>query len=147
MGHSYCSVYLHLVFSTKERRPLIPPPKQRLLHRYLAGIATNHNMKALEAGGMQDHIHLLISLSPDMAVAKAVNVLKSNSSKWMRAQVRGFAWQEGYAAFSVSVSALEDVAEYIRNQEQHHRKRDFAQEYIALLKKHGIVYDPRWVLG
>jgi REP element-mobilizing transposase RayT len=104
-------------------------------------------MKALEAGGMQDHIHLLISLSPDMAVAKAVNVLKSNSSKWMRAQVRGFAWQEGYAASSVSVSALEDVAEYIRNQEQHHRKRDFAQEYIALLKKHGIVYDPRWVLG
>jgi putative transposase len=83
----------------------------------------------------------------EISVSKAVNILKSNSSKWMRAQAREFAWQQGYAAFSVSTSGLDAVIDYIRRQPEHHKKRDFAQEYLALLKKHGVQYDPEWVLG
>lgn len=147
MAHSYHCVYLHIVFSTKGRLPLIPQDQLRLLCRYIAGTAKNHGMKAVAAGGQPDHMHVLLSLSAEMPVAKAVNLLKSNSSRWMREKDGRFAWQQGYAAFSVSASALDSVAGYIGHQEEHHKKRDFAQEYLALLKKHGIQYDPAWVLG
>jgi len=144
MAHSYVCVYVHVVFSTKDRRPLIPKDKHRLVCKYLAGIAKSYGMKALAIGGMPDHVHILLSLASEMSVAKAVNVLKSNSSKWMRAQSRQFAWQEGYAAFS---SGLNKIIDCINRQPEHHKKRDFAQEYLALLKKHGVEYDPAWVLG
>ncbi len=147
MAHSYVCVYVHIVFSTKDRRPLIPDDKHRLLCKYLAGIAKNYGMKALATGGMPDHLHILLSLAPEISVSKAVNVLKSNSSKLMKGESRQFAWQEGYAAFSVSTSALNEVIDYINRQEEHHKRRDFAQEYLALLKKHGMQYDPAWVLG
>jgi putative transposase len=101
MAHSYVCVYAHVVFSTKDRRPLIPEDKTRLLWKDLAGIARNYDMKALAIGGMPDPVHILLSLAAEISISKAVNVLKSNSSKWMRAQSRQFAWQEGYAAFSV----------------------------------------------
>ena len=91
MAHSYVCVYVHVVFSTKDRRPLIPEEKTRLLWKYLGGIAKNYGMKGLAIGGMPDHAHILLSLAAEMSVAKAVNVLKSNSSKWMRAQSRQFA--------------------------------------------------------
>jgi putative transposase len=146
MAHSYLCVYLHVVFSTKNRRPLIPDGNSRLLTKYLAGIAKNYGMKALATGGMPDHLHILLSLSPEISVSKAVNVLKSNSSKWMKTQSPQFAWQDGYSAFSVSTSALSNVIAYIKGQPEHHKKRDFAQEYLALLKKHGIKYDPVWVV-
>ena len=120
MAHSYVCVYVHVVFSTKDRRPLMPEEKTRSLWKYLAGIANNYGMKALAAGGMPDHVHILLSLASEMSVAKAVNVLKSNSSKWMRAQSRQFAWQEGYAAFSVSTSGLSKVIDYISRQPEHH---------------------------
>ena len=147
MAHSYLCVYVHIVFGTKGRLPLIPQAQHSRLCRYFAGIAHNHGMKAVAAGGMPDHVHILLALTSEMPVAKAVNLLKSNSSKWMREKDRTFTWQEGYAAFSVSVSALEAVADYIGHQREHHKTRDFAQEYLALLKKHGIQYDPAWVLG
>jgi REP element-mobilizing transposase RayT len=115
--------------------------------KYLAGIAKNYGMKALAIGGMPDHVHILLSFTPEISVSKVVNVLKSNSSKWMRVQSRQFAWQEGYAAFSVSTSGLSKVIDYINRQPEHHKKRDFAQEYLALLKNHGVEYDPAWVLG
>jgi len=99
-------VYVHIVFSTKERRPFIPEDKTRLLWKYLAGIAKHYGMRTLAIGGMPDHVHILLSVASEMSVAKAVNVLKSNSSKWMRAQAHQFAWQEGYAAFSVSTLEL-----------------------------------------
>ena len=146
MAHSYPCIYLHIVFSTKGRQPLIARERHRLLCRYLAGIAKNHGMKALAAGGMPDHMHVLLSLSAEMPAAKAVNLLKSNSSRWMREREGDFAWQQGYAAFSVSASALESVTDYIAHQEDHHKKRDFAQEYVALLRKHSVQYDPAWVL-
>ena len=107
---------------------------------------STHKLKALATGGMPDHLHILLSLSPEISVSKAVNVLKSNSSKWMKTQSPQFAWQDGYSAFSVSTSALSNVIAYIKGQPEHHKKRDFAQEYLALLKKHGIKYDPVWVV-
>jgi len=147
MAHSFTCVYVHIIFSTKERRPLIAKDRQGKLWRYLGGILKNHGMKSAAIGGMPDHVHVLASLSSEVAVAKAVNLLKSNSSKWMREHEPAFGWQEGYAAFSVSASAVDSVVEYIQNQAQHHKKRDFKQEYLALLKKHGVAYDPRWVFG
>ena len=147
MAHSFTCVYVHIVFSTKDRQPLIPKDRQEKLWRYLGGILRNHGMKSVAIGGMPDHVHVLGSLSSEASVAKALNLLKSNSSKWMRERDRAFGWQEGYAAFSVSASALDSVTEYIESQAQHHKKRDFKQEYLALLKKHGVAYDPRWVFG
>ena len=147
MAHSYVCAYIHVVFSTKDRRPLIPNDKIRLLWKYIAGIAKNHEVKALAVGAMPDHVHILLSLASDISISKAVNVLKSNSSKWMRAHSHEFAWQEGYAAFSVSTSGLTGVIDYINHQPEHHKTRDFAQEYLTLLKKHGVQYDPAWVLG
>ncbi len=144
MAHSFNCVYVHIVFSTKGRLPLIPKDQQHRLWRYLGGILANHDMKSAAIGGMPDHVHILASLSSGTSVARAVNLLKSNSSKWMRER-EDFAWQEGYAAFSVSASALDSVVQYIENQAQHHKKRDFRQEYLARLKKHGIEYDPRRV--
>ncbi len=147
MAHSFTCIYVHIVFSTKERLPLIPYERQAKLWRYLGGILKNHGMKAVAIGGMPDHVHVLVSLSSDVSVAKAVNLLKSNSSKWMHERDSAFGWQEGYAAYSVSASALPSVIDYIENQAAHHKKRTFEQEYLGLLKKHGIECDPRWVFG
>jgi REP element-mobilizing transposase RayT len=135
------------VFSTKDRRPLIPQEKSPALWKYLAGTAAKYGIKVIAIGGMADHVHLLLSFAPDVSVSKAVNILKSNSSKWMRTESQEFAWQEGYAGFSVSSSALEKITQYINGQPEHHKRRDFVQEYLALLEKHGVKYDPAWVLG
>src|SRR4051812_13632889 len=145
MAQSFTSVYLHIIFSTRERLPLIPTEQQRKLWSYVGGILKNHGMKGLAIGGIDDHIHVLISLSSDITVAKTVNLVKSNSSKWMREKNPDFGWQKGYAAYSVSASALDSVKAYIETQAEHHKKRDFKQEYVSLLKKHGVGFDPKWV--
>lgn len=145
MSHSYAQNHIHLVFSTKDRLKLIPQAKQRELWAYIAGICKNHGMLAFAVGGMQDHAHVLFRLPPTMALAKAVNLIKSNSSRWMGKQVRHFDWQKGYAGLSVSSSNIPAVIRYIDNQEAHHRKRSFEQEFITLLKKHGIPFDPKHV--
>ena len=97
-------------------------------------------------GGMPDHIHILLSANSEYGVAKIINTLKSNSSKWMRTKKKAFAWQEGYGAFSVSQSGLDEVKEYIQNQAEHHKKRDFKEEFFALLRLHGHEPD-QWTLG
>ena len=145
MSHSYNCVYVHLIFSTHLRRALIPADRRHALWKYLASIARNHGMKAMAVGGMPDHVHLLLSLPGETGVAKAVNLLKSNSSKWMREDYRDFGWQEGYAAFSVSASSIDTVIEYIEGQTSHHRRRDFKAEFLSLLEKHGVKYDAAWV--
>jgi len=104
-------------------------------------------MIAVAIGGTANHVHILFHLSPKTALAKGVQHIKSNSSKWMGEQGIEFAWQEGYGAFSVSSSNLDQVAGYIRNQEAHHRKFSFEEEFRALLKKHGVEYDPKYVVG
>jgi putative transposase len=135
MSRSLVFNYQHIVFSTKLREPIIPKAMQPRLWRYMAGIAKNINAIPMAIGGMEDHVHLLIALPADLSVAKTVNILKSNSSKWMS---HGFRWQSHYASFSVSASNLARTTEYIENQEAHHRKRDFRAEMVVLLEKHGI---------
>ena len=138
MSHAFVKNHIHLVFSTKKHQPSIVKDIQRELWSYLAGICRNQGMAAISINGMEDHAHILFHLPPTMALAKAVQLLKANSSKWMNEKRGHFAWQEGYGAFSVSISNTATVAKYTRNQEYHHRKMTFEQEYRTLLKKHGI---------
>jgi putative transposase len=147
MSHSYSQNHLHIVFSTKERRKLIKPPMQPKLWSYMAGIARNHGFLVLANGGMEDHVHLLIQLPPVLALAQAISLLKANSAKWMNEHGKTFSWQQGYGAFSVSASNLSAVERYIANQERHHRKMTYEQEFEGLLRKHRIPFDPRYVFG
>jgi putative transposase len=147
MAHTFSRNHLHVIFSTKDRRKTIPKEWQPRLWAYLAGICKNHEMIALGVGGTENHVHILLHLPPKLALAKAVLLLKTNSSKWMSEQGSDFSWQEGYGAFSVSSSNIDQVTRYIRNQEAHHRKTSFEQEFRALLERHGVEYDPNHVLG
>jgi REP element-mobilizing transposase RayT len=114
---------------------------------YMAGICRNHEIFPLTIGGMRDHAHALIDLPARIGLAKAVLLMKSNSSKWMNEHDIDFAWQEGYAAFGVSVSNLPAVVRYVKNQENHHKKISFKEEYLAFLRKHGVEFDPRYILA
>jgi len=141
MAHAYVCNRHHIVFSTAGRRELIRKNLQEPLWGYMAGIAKNHGMHALAIGGIENHVHLLLSLPSDMSEAKAVQVIKANSSRWMREQgVPGFSWQRGYGGFSVSASATDAVVHYIRTQREHHHKHSFEDEFRALLRKHGITF-------
>ena len=144
MGHSYCNVLIHTVFSTKNRAKIISRDRQDELWRYMTGIAKNHDSNVLAIGGMPDHIHMLIALPGSVAYSTAIQKIKAGSSKWMG---HDFAWQEGFGAFSVSDSHRDEVISYIHNQEEHHKKRSFEEEFIALLKAHNVDYDPRYVFG
>ncbi len=147
MSHSFAENHLHAVFSTKERRDLVAREMQPKLWAYIAGIGRNHGMLVSAVGGGANHTHVLFRLPVDLALAKAIYLLKANSSRWMSERGNHFAWQEGYGAFSVSTSNLGAVKKYIQNQEAHHRKISFEQEFVALLKKHGVEFDPKYVLG
>jgi putative transposase len=145
MSHTYTLNTVHIVFSTKGRLKLIPQESQSRFHTYLKGICGNIGIHVHAIGGLRDHVHLLLEIPPMMAVAKAIQTIKANSSKWANEQGWKFAWQEGYAAFSVSASLVSSVTGYIERQEEHHRKRSFQDELIALLKKHGVSYDSKYV--
>jgi len=114
---------------------------------YLGGICKNIGVGVLAIGGAEDHVHLLVNVPPSLAVAKAVGTVKSNSSKWANGARKELAWQQGYSAFSVSASVVPAVVRYIRNQEKHHKRMKFDAEYLALLKKHGVDFDERFVFG
>ena len=144
MGHTYAGNFIHCIFSTKGRKPLIAADRMAGLHAYLGGIARSEGFSLIAAGGTANHIHLLFILPATKSLATAVQKLKGGSSRWMGP---GFAWQEGYGAFSVSSSQAPTVKKYIRNQEQHHRKRRFEDEFRALLRHCGIEYDERYVFG
>ena len=145
MPHALTSNLLHCVFSTKDRTNSIPDP--HALGRYLGGVAREKNIPLLIAGGTNNHMHLLIALPAALPLAKAVQDLKGNSSRWLNQHGSRFAWQEGYAAFSVSASNKQAVMEYIAEQPRHHQKRSFEQEFVAMLRKSGIDYDPRFIFG
>ena len=150
MAHSYTSSLSHCVFSTKERRKLIVPALQERLWPYMGGIARENKMKALAIGGIEDHIHILLSLPSTMAVAKAVQLIKGGSSKWVHdtfREHRGFAWQEGYGAFSIGIAQIDVTVAYIHSQARHHRKKTFQEEFLEILEKHGMEYDPRYMWG
>ena len=145
MAHTFVRNHVHIVFSTRERRPFINPAIQEKLWAYIRGIARNYDTDLEAIGGMPDHIHILAAIPAKLSVADAVRVLKANSSKWMNESGHLFGWQKGYAAVSVSASNLKAVMEYIRNQPAHHTKRSFKDEYIALLRKYGINVTPEEV--
>ncbi len=150
MAHSYISCLMHVVYSTKDRQPLITPELQKRLHPYLGGIARENDFKALSIGGVADHVHLLLSLPSTLAIAKAVQLIKGGSSKWIHEEfpnLSTFAWQEGYGAFSVSISGVTDTIAYINGQEEHHRSKTFKEEFIQFLNRHGMEYDERYVWG
>ncbi len=150
MPHSYTSCLIHYVFSTKDRRKTITPELRERLLAYLGGIARENEMKALAVGGVEDHVHLLISLPSTLSIAKAVQLLKGGSSKWVHdtfPSEKDLAWQEGYGAFSVAISGVNDTIAYIKNQESHHRTRTFEEEFIAFLERHDLPFDPRYVFG
>jgi len=148
MSHSYVSNFVHYIFSTKERRPEIDPELESRLWPYIGGIARKNDMKALAVGGISDHLHALVSLPATLSVAKAIQLIKGGSSKWIHDEFpehRTFAWQEGYGAFSVSASQIEAVKSYIHNQKEHHRRKTFQEEFLEFLDKHGVDYEPRYV--
>jgi REP element-mobilizing transposase RayT len=147
MSHTFIKNHLHVVFSTKERQRLIPQEVQPQLWSYMAGICRNQKMISVSIGGVEDHVHLLFHLSATLTLSRAITLLKANSSKWMNEHGRNFAWQEGYAAFSVSASNLERVALYIRHQKEHHTKMSFEDEFLTFLRKNRMEFDPQYVFG
>jgi len=138
MPHAYSRNYVHIIFGTKGRRRCIKTPLQHTLWKYLAGICLEYGAEVNAIGGVEDHVHMLLCIPPKLSVAALVRALKANSSKWMNETGHFFSWQEGYACFSVSASNRDSVAEYVRNQANHHHKRTFGEEWEALLRKHGI---------
>ena len=147
MAHKYPNILIHLVFSTKDRRDLIPNALLPVLWKYLAGIGRNHKIPVLSAGGTANHVHLLISLPSDVAVAKAVQVFKANSSRWIGEHGIDFAWQKGYGAFSVGASHAPLIRDYIERQPQHHAWRSYEDEFLSLLRKTGVAFEPEQVFG
>lgn len=142
--HSFVSVHVHCVWTTKNREPSLHSKLRERLWPYLGGIARENKMKALAIGGAADHVHILFSLSATVSVSKAVQLLKGNSSKWVHetfSEMCSFEWQEGYGAFSVGVSAIDATVAYIRDQTEHHRKRTFREEFKTMLQKHGFDFD------
>lgn len=129
---------------------MITPELQNRLWAYMGGIARENHMKALSIGGTEDHVHILLSLPATLPVAKAVQLIKGGASKWTHdtyEELQGFAWQEGYGAFSVNVSLLEETIRYIEDQAEHHKRKTFQEEYIEFLNRHGLEYDKRYVFG
>jgi putative transposase len=147
MPQSFSSLHCHIVFSTKCRLPQIKPDFQPRLFEYIGGILRNHSSPLIAAGGMSDHVHLLVSLSRSISVADAVRVVKSNSSGWLHDELRDrdFQWQAGYGAFAVSYSNIDPVTTYLANQAEHHRKLSYQDEFREFLRRHNIEWDERYV--
>jgi REP element-mobilizing transposase RayT len=146
MAHTLTKILIHCVFSTKQRKAFLSDPISDRLNRYMAGIATHHQMHLLRSGGTADHRHLLLQFRPAMNVSEGVQVIKANSSGWLKdtfPELGTFAWQAGYAAFSVGLSSVESVVGYIDSQAEHHRTATFEEELVAMLQRAGIEYDPR----
>jgi putative transposase len=143
MAHTLACNLVHCVFSTRNRADLIPDPER--LRQYLTGIARRKNIPLVAAGGTQNHLHVLLAVPPAIPLAKAVQDLKGNSSRWLNEESNGFAWQRGYGAFSVSESRRQAVIAYIAGQEEHHLRWTFEQEFLTLLRKSKIEFDPRFV--
>jgi REP element-mobilizing transposase RayT len=146
MPQSLARNVVHLIFSTKHRYPYIAPAVRDKLFAYLAGALNKMRCPALRVGGVADHVHVLFVLSKTITLTKAVEELKKESSKWAKAVIHPkFYWQTGYGAFSVSASKEQKVADYIANQERHHRRMTFQQEFRKFLEKHRVEYDERYI--
>ena len=148
MGQSLVQNYMHIVWSTKNRKPLIVPEIEKSLHAYLAGACGELDSPAIKVGGYIDHIHLLCRVSKNIAISKLMEQIKKSSSKWAKAKgshFSNFYWQDGYGAFSVSPSVLDRVVAYIENQHEHHKSKTFKDEFRHFLKKYKVNYDEKYV--
>ena len=148
MAHTFTSILVHAVFSTSGRSPLLTDDLRPEMHAYLGGILRRLEAVPIVVGGATDHVHLLARLPADLAVADCLRVVKANSSRWAKErwpERRGFAWQGGYGAFSVSESRRGAVIRYIQDQEQHHRRISFQEEFLKLLRNHGVEFDERYI--
>ncbi len=146
MPQSLSNILVHLIFSTRDRHPYLAPQIRDDLFAYCGGILRNLEVPLLQIGGVEDHVHLLLQLPRTLTTAQLVEKLKTSTSKWLKTKgLANFSWQAGYGAFSVSPSEAEDVVQYIRNQEEHHRKVSFQEEYRELLKEAGISWDEKYV--
>jgi REP element-mobilizing transposase RayT len=146
MPQSLSRILVHLVFSTKDRAPVLTPLIRAELHPYLDAVLTDNNCPSLQVGGVADHLHMLFGLSRSLSIADVVEIVKVGSSKWIKTKGEDFGrfqWQTGYGAFSVSQSNADDVVRYIRNQEEHHRRMTFQEEFRRFLELHRIEYDER----
>ncbi len=148
MAHTYTSLLIHVTFSTSGRTPLLTDAIRLDVHAYLGGILRELDAIPIAVGGTADHVHMLIRLPANLALADCLRILKANSSRWVKqrwSQQRKFAWQGGYGAFSVSESRRAAVIHYIRDQPQHHRRISFQDEFLVLLKNHRVEFDERYI--
>jgi putative transposase len=148
MGQSLVKNYMHLVFSTKYRQPIILPEMENELHAYMGGICNNLECQTIKIGGYTDHVHILCMLSKKIPLMKLLEEIKSHSSKWIKTKgeaYKTFYWQDGYGAFSVSPTKVDSVISYIENQHRHHDIQNFQNEYRELLKEYKVEYDEKYV--
>lgn len=150
MANTFSHNYHHIVFSTKNRVDFIDPKIEHRVWAYIGGIARKHRMMALQVGGIDNHVHALLSSPPSIAPSKMAQYLKGDSSHWIHntfQDLSGFAWQDGYGVFTVCKSHAAKVVEYIKNQRRHHEKQSFEEEFVELLRLHEIEYDERFLFG
>ena len=150
MPNTYTQLYIHTVFAVKHRSGLISIAWKEDLHRYMTGIVQNQDHKLIAINGMPDHVHAFIGLNPKQSVSELMQYLKMDSAKWVNEKkltLNKFEWQSGYGAFSYSHSQIDSVVKYIQNQEEHHRKKTFLEEYTAFLQKFNVPYDERYIFN
>ncbi len=147
---SHTRLLVHVIFATKGRAPMLSEDMLARMPPYIAGLLRKENGALLAAGGVADHVHLLVSSPATRAISDLVRDIKANSSRWVHETFpdsRDFAWQSGYGAFSVSESGVDAVRRYLASQEEHHRRVTFQEEYVAFLQRHNVEYDPKWVFN
>ena len=148
MANTYAQIYIHVVFAVEGRQNLLNPKHNDELQKYITGIVSGRKQKLIVINNMPDHLHLLVGLRPDSSLSDLVRDVKAGSSKFINEKrwvIGRFSWQEGFGAFSHSRSQLDAVIRYIQNQQKHHAKKTFRDEYIALLEKFGVEYDVRYI--
>jgi REP element-mobilizing transposase RayT len=147
-GHAFTFEASHIVWSTKDRKPLLDPADFDRLWAYSGGIIRSLRCELLAAGGMPDHVHMLVRKHPSVSTADLLRIVKSKTSAWAKDELsvsRHFAWQRGYGAFSISEDRVRGVRSYINNQAKHHKKLTFQEEYLGFLERHKVKYDPRYI--
>ncbi len=148
MANTFTQIYIHSVFTVKNRECIIRPNWEEELYKYIAGIVQNNGHKMLSINGMPDHIHLFINMQPTQGISEMIQKVKANSSRWINDNkfVLGrFSWQEGFGAFSYSISQIDQVVKYIIDQKRHHKKESFGDEYLKILHQFDIEYDTRYL--
>ncbi|MDM7924109.1 MAG: IS200/IS605 family transposase [Pyrinomonadaceae bacterium] len=146
MAHTYTNLIFHVVFATQERFRSLTPERRPEVFAYINSLITEKGGKVIIINGVEDHLHILLMLPPDICLSDVMRFAKANSSRWFKRRfAAAFAWQKGFSAFSVSRSGVDAAAKYIREQEIHHQRRDFREEFVALLEKNGVEFDPEFL--